>query len=156
MFELHRPGLLSNLLKEKGIQHFNSAIDFVKHLPYKRISNNSDLSFLILENCGTCSTKHAFLKKVAEEQNQNEVDLILAIYKMDAKNTPGIGSALKNSSLEYVPEAHCFIRWQGEAIDCTNPDSDLKRIESDILLEKSISPEQVGQWNAKFHKNYIQ
>ena len=75
---------------------------------------------------------------------------------MNAANTPGIGIAIDSTSLDFVPEAHCFIRWKGEAIDCTNPDSNLRKIEHDILLERYIVPEQVGQWKANFHKNYIQ
>ena len=45
---------------------FEEASNFVKNLPYKRNSNKENINVIIEENGGTCSTKHAYLKRISE------------------------------------------------------------------------------------------
>jgi hypothetical protein len=156
MFKFLKTGVLTQLLTKQGIRDFDAALDFVRHLPYKRISNPTDLSLTISEHCGTCSSKHAFLKALAMEQDRDEVQLVLAMYKMNAKNTPGIGSAISEAGLEYIPEAHCFLRINEQVLDCTNPEANVQRIEKDILEERAILPNQVGTWKVNYHKDFIE
>lgn len=155
MFKLFKDGPLTQLLAERGINDFETALHYVRHLPYKRISNPQDLSLSITEHCGTCSSKHAFLKALAMEQGREEVQLVLAMYKMNAENTPGIGATIQEAELEYVPEAHCFLRINGQSFDCTKPEADLEGIKQDILEEKIILPNQVGDWKKAYHKKFI-
>ena len=46
------------------------------------------------ENKGTCSSKHAFLKKVADWNNIKNVKLILGMYQMNELNTQKIGNTI--------------------------------------------------------------
>jgi len=46
------------------------------------------------ERRGPCSTKHALLKALADEQGL-PIRLMLGIYEMNARNTPGIGRVLE-------------------------------------------------------------
>jgi hypothetical protein len=75
---------------------------------------------------------------------------------MNESNTPGIGTSITNSSLDYIPEAHCYLNINGQRIDLTNPNSDINRINNDILSETDINPDQVAQYKVKYHKDYIQ
>lgn len=42
-----------------------------------------------------------------------------------------------------------------ERMDLTNETSDLTKIESDIIEETEITPEQVGEFKVEYHKNYL-
>jgi len=42
----------------------------------------------------------------------NNVKIKFANYKMNNCNTLGIGNALKASGLQYLPEAHCYLRYR--------------------------------------------
>jgi hypothetical protein len=142
-------------LKKNGINTWNELTDFVRHLPYGRNSYRTDLSLIIKEQKGTCSSKHALLKKIANLNAIPEVKLILGIYKMNATNTPKIGDVLKKNNLEYLPEAHCYLKINDEQIDFTSSNSDFSSIKNDILLEKEIEPQQVAEFKVKFHKTYL-
>jgi extradiol dioxygenase family protein len=98
---------LTTLVTEKGIKNWSELIDFTQKLPYGRNENREDLSLVIKENKGTCSSKHSFLKKVADLNNIGNVKLILGMYRMDNLNTPKIGDTILKNGLDYIPEAHC-------------------------------------------------
>lgn len=142
-------------LKYHDIYDFQTLLSFVKNLPYGRNTNRQDLYLVISERKGTCSSKHAFLKTVAMENNFSEVKLVLGIYKMNETNTPKIFPALSENDLDYIPEAHCYLKYKNERIDVTSATSDFARIKNDILEEIEIIPEQVIKFKVDFHKSYI-
>lgn len=74
---------------------------------------------------------------------------------MTEKNTPGIGAELSENGLEYIPEAHCYLKVVNAKLDLTNENSNLSNIESDILQETEILPIQVGDYKVNYHKDYI-
>lgn len=61
---------ISQLFKQNNCFDFHSASEFVRNLPYKKNLNKDNLVTVFIDECGTCSTKHALLKKLAEENNQ--------------------------------------------------------------------------------------
>lgn len=146
---------LTRLIKEKGVSTLYELLDYIRLLPYGRTKNRKDLSLVIREEKGTCSSKHACVKAIAEENNMDEIKLILCIYKMSEKNTPGIGNALSKNGLSFIPEAHCFLIVNQERIDLTNENSDLSNIQNDIIEEIEIVPSQVGEYKVDYHKKYI-
>ena len=146
---------LSALLIERGIATWDEAITHIRHLPYGRNVNRKDFSLVITEGKGTCSSKHAALKIIADENNIKGVQLILVMYKMTQENTPKIGDYIKKSGLSYIPEAHCYLQINGERLDYTAPASSINRIENAILSETEIKPNQVCEWKVDFHKRFI-
>ncbi|MEM1219257.1 MAG: hypothetical protein AAGH79_10105 [Bacteroidota bacterium] len=146
---------LTILIQEKGITDLDTLLSYVREIPYGRSSSRTDFSTVITEHRGTCSSKHALVKAISEENQLQKVKLILCMYKMNPKNTPGIGNEIINHGLEYVPEAHCYLRIDDQRIDITNPSSNLSRIENDILEETEISADQVGAFKVDYHKRYI-
>lgn len=146
---------LTNIVKEKSIVHWEDLLAFVRAIPYGRSSSRTDFSLVITENCGTCSSKHAFLRAVADENDIKDVQLILCMYKMNAQNTPGIGTEMAASGLDFIPEAHCYLKIGVNKYDLTNPTSDLTRIEKDILKEIEIEPIQVGTFKVDYHKKFL-
>lgn len=147
--------IISALLIEQGITTWDQAMKHIQQLPYGRNANRKDLSLVISEGKGTCSSKHALLKAIADENKIDGVKLILGIYKMTEDNTPGIGNHISKSGLSYIPEAHCYLKLNGERKDFTSPSSSISRINNVILCETEIAPGQVSVWKVDFHRQFI-
>ena len=64
---------LTNLVRLHSISTWSDLIEFTKNLPYGRNQNREDFSLLLKEGKGTCSSKHSFLKKIAELNNIGNV-----------------------------------------------------------------------------------
>ena len=143
------------ILRSKGITTWEEALDYVQAIPYGRNTNRHDFSLVITEHRGTCSSKHAFLKTVATENSIQNVDLIVGIYKMNEKNTP-IGPVLSANQLNYIPEAHCYLRINKQTIDVTANHSEFDSIKSDIMEEISIEANQVSADKINIHQHFIQ
>ena len=146
---------LSQLIIEKGITSWKELIAYIKTIPYGRNSNRIDSKLVISENKGTCSSKHALLKKIADLNGAQNIELIIGIYKMNNINTPKIGSILLDNHIKYIPEAHCYLRYKDKTIDVTSNSSDFERIKKDIIIENRIAPDQVGAFKVAYHKGFI-
>lgn len=146
---------ITSAIKNKGIYTWSELSSFVQQLPYGRNANRKDLSLILTEGKGTCSSKHAFLKTIADLNTVSNVKLILGMYKMNEINTPGIAPALSNNCLKYIPEAHCYLTIEGIRFDFTNSRSDIGKIEKEIMFEKEISPDQVISYKVEFHQGYL-
>jgi hypothetical protein len=138
-----------------GANDFRAAARYVHALPYGRNSSRTDPLIVIREKRGTCSTKHALLARLALEQ-RIEIALVIGIYRMTERNTPGVGRVLAASGLEYVPEAHCYLRYLGDRIDVTReiaggPAEPIAR----FLYEEEISPEQIGEYKIALHQRWM-
>lgn len=129
--------------------------NYLKNVPYGRTKNRSDFASVLTENKGTCSTKHAFLKQVAIENNIDDIQLFIGIYKMNEINTKGVGNVLKSYNLEYIPEAHSYLKINGEIIDITRTTISGDSFENTLLEETEILPNDIGDFKVEFHKNYL-
>lgn len=148
-------GPLSQALADLHIWNADQLIVHLQNLPYKRISQPDDLSLVLSQHRGTCSSKHALLQSVAIEQEWKGMSLILCLFKMKESNTPGIGTGIAKAGLDYIPEAHCYVKYGEACIDVTRPGASIEKIRTDILLETEIQPNQVGKWKKDYHKSYI-
>ena len=133
---------------------WEETVTFVKQIPYGRNANRFDFSLVISENKGTCSSKHAFLKDFADKNNIPNVELIIGIYKMKESNTK-IGKILSENNIDYIPEAHCYLKVNNQRLDVTSEDADFEKIKDDILEEQSIQPFQVSDYKVEYHKEYL-
>lgn len=146
---------LTQQLNTIGISTWTQLIAYIKQLPYGRTSNRTDLSLVITEQKGTCSSKHALLKKVADLNEIKGIDLVIGIYKMSETNTPGIGNELSQNDLSYIPEAHCYLKVDGKQTDYTATDASFEKIKNDILEEIAITPDQITQFKVDYHQAYL-
>ncbi len=112
---------------------FLDLLNEVNALPYGRNTDRANFRLVEFEKMGTCSTKHAFLKFMAKENRVEGVDLVLCLFKMNARNTPPLSHFLKEKKLDYIPEAHCFIRIDDKNYDITFPNSQDLKIEKDLI-----------------------
>jgi len=154
-YKLNSKDRLTLLAKNNGIDSWNALTKFVKNLPYGRTQNRSNLELVLIEKKGTCSSKHALLKSIADFNTIPNIELVIGIYRMTESNTPKIGTVLSENSIEFIPEAHCYLKINGNRTDLTTESSEFKKIEKDILQEIEIEPKQIGTFKVAYHKTFI-
>ena len=101
-----------------GARTYREAARLVYRLPYGRTSSRDNPMAVLTEGRGTCSTKHALLAELATEQRLPLV-LMLGIYLMNERNTPGVDRVLARHGLAEIPEAHCYLMNDGLRVDVT-------------------------------------
>ncbi len=140
---------------ESGVVTWEDLIRCVQTFHYGRNAERSDVTLVWSERKGSCSSKHAFLKHIADLNNIQHVDLILCMYKMNSSNTQKVEPVLNEFKIDYLPEAHCYIRFETEAIDVTTMSSKFSSIQADVLEEQIIRPDQVVDFKVDYHKSYM-
>ncbi|CAD7800957.1 hypothetical protein CHRY9390_00708 [Chryseobacterium aquaeductus] len=156
-FSIHKDkGIISNEFLNRNITNFHSACKFISELLYKRNSDKKNIHCIFDDLGGTCSTKHATLRKLALENNYYEVKLILGIFKMDAEYTEKIENTLERSNLNYIPEAHNYLKIDEEYFDFTKPDSDYAQFKTKLLIEKEIEYNEICEEKISFHKDFLE
>lgn len=154
-FDIKSTGQISTEFVERNLLTFNQAILFVKELAYERNADKNNLASVFTDNCGTCSTKHALIKKLADENNFETVKLIVALFRMNKNNTPEISATLLQNNLEFIPEAHCYLKLADQILDLTKINSNPTDFLDDIIEEIEILPEQITDYKVNYHKNYL-
>ena len=154
-FDISSTGRISREFVDRNISTFNQATLFVRQLPYGRNADKNNLASVFTDNCGTCSTKHALLKRLADQNNFENVKLIVELFRMIGKNTPEISTTLLQNNLEFMPEAHCNLRYREEILDLTKITSNPTDYLDDLIEEIQISPDQIADFKVNYHKNYL-
>jgi hypothetical protein len=139
---------------QHGCQSFRQAAEYVQDLPYARNSGSPAYKSVLADRRGTCSSKHAIVAALSHEQSLT-VQLILGIYEMDEVNTPGIGRVLNSAGLLAIPEAHCWVEYNGSPVDLTSGDAQSQFNNRVFVHREEISPEQTGTYKEKAHKGFI-
>jgi hypothetical protein len=150
---LRPAGDISDAFIQIGSLDYRAAAGFVSQLRYGRNSLAHDPLVVLREGRGTCSTKHALLRRLAMEQDL-EIALVVGIYEMNAQNTPGVGGVLERYGMVSLPEAHCYLRFRGRRIDVTGENGGLRALK--FVFEEDIVPEQIGEYKAALHRAFLQ
>lgn len=148
-------GSISTAIKSLNLNTFKDVTKWVSYLDYRRNTDKDNVLCLFDELCGTCSTKHALLKRLADENGNTELKLMLGIFTMNAKNTPAIKRLLKKYKLDYIPEAHNYLRAYNYILDCTGIGINETKFELDILEEIEIQPDQITDYKVSYHRDYL-
>ena len=138
----------------RGVTDIRAAGRFLYELPYGRNTERSDFMLVLLEARGTCSTKHGLLAALAREQGA-PLSLMLGVYEMSEANTPGVGAVLARNGLNSIPEAHCYVVWEGTSIDVTRSGVEPSEPIGRFLQEEMIAPEQIGEYKVAWHEAFI-
>lgn len=154
-FNLDASGSFSQEFLKRGISDFQVAMEFIKNLPYGRNLNRTDFSLVLKEEKGTCSSKHALLKELADENSLSEIKLILGIFEMRGENYPKIQKTLAKNKLAFIPEAHTYLNIQGQIFDCTSSNSSAKTFQPFLLSEMEIEAIDVVEKKIQIHQNYL-
>ncbi len=145
---------LSILVRKSNILFWEDIVTHIQHLPYGRNANRYDLSLAFKEQKGTCSSKHAFLAELANENNIDSIQLVLGMYQMNSENT-NIGNTIANSGLDYIPEAHCYLKIDQKRLDITSSNSSFEKIQNVLLKEIEIRPKDVAEYKVAYHKKFL-
>ena len=151
---LKSAGPLSTEIIARDITNFRVAGRYLQALPYGRTADRADFRAVLREGKGTCSTKHALLAALAHEQDLPVV-LTLGIYEMHERNTPGVGAVLARYGLPSLPEAHCYLTYDGRRIDVTRSGAEPTEPIGELLYEEAIVPEQIGDHKVALHRRYM-
>ncbi len=154
-FELKNNGVVSKEFLNLKIFSFKEACEYIANLPYKRNSNKENINCVFSDLGGTCSTKHAVLRKLALENNHPEVKLILGIFKMDSEYTPLIKDTLNKNNLEYIPEAHNYLKINNSYYDFTRRDSNYNQFKNKLLTEVEIEYIEIATEKVLLHKEFL-
>lgn len=154
-FEIEPKGRISKEFLDRNILTFNLAATFVKQLAYGRNADKNNVVSVFKDQCGTCSTKHALLKRLAEENNYHSIKLIVGLFKMNKINTPVISKTLMQYNLEYIPEAHCYLKNGDQILDLTTRKSSPADFSNDLMEEIEIAPNQISEYKVEYHQNYL-
>lgn len=154
-FFIQDKGVISSLFLQNNVGSFEQAMQYLRQLPYGRNKNKHDLTTVFSDNCGTCSTKHAVLKRLAEENNQADVKLVLGIFNMGKNYAARVGAVLTKYKLDHIPEAHNYLRINDGIIDCTTTRSSAEQFINEVVIETEIEPAQITDFKVNFHKQYL-
>ncbi|MFN3195317.1 MAG: hypothetical protein ACE364_05140 [Chlorobiota bacterium] len=155
-YKLNSNSKITSLFKEAEIEYWGQAIEYVKKLPYGRNKDRADFSLVLNEKKGTCSSKHALLKLLANENEIPNVILILGVYRMNIYNTDGIKKVIEKYDLDYIPEAHCYLEIEGEKYDFTRQDSYYNKFKKYLIHERKIEPIDVVENKIRIHRDIIE
>jgi hypothetical protein len=150
---LRRGGTVSGAFCAAGVFDCRSAARYVRDLAYGRNSDRNESLNVLREARGTCSTKHALLARLAAEQ-ELPINLVIGIYEMNGRNTPGVGEVLVRHGLTAIPEAHCYLIYAGDRVDVTRNVTAAAPI-GRFLHEERISPDQIGAYKTAMHLAFI-
>lgn len=155
-FTINAPGPVSEQFWLHEADDFQQAEAWVRLLPYRRNTDRMHPLVLFREGCGTCSTKHAALYRLAQEQDRKEVQLYMGVFRMNRYNTPKVAPVLDRYGLAYIPEAHNYLRVEGAILDATRLNTSAGDFEPELMEECVTGPEQIGADKVSYHKAFIE
>jgi hypothetical protein len=151
---LDTDGPLRSAFARAGAMDYRTAARLVSLLEYGRNNHATDMLVVLRERRGTCSSKHALLRRLAEEQRVG-IKLVLGVYEMNDRNTPGVGAVLDQYGLGALPEAHCYLRNGHVRVDATRDYSKRGAPSFAFLHEEEISPDQAGRYKMRLHRDFL-
>jgi hypothetical protein len=154
-FAIQTKGPISKAFLDRNVRDFASAAGFISELSYRRNANKDDLTTIFSDNCGTCSTKHAALKQLANENRIGNIKLMMSMFRMNRINTPAIAQVLQEHSLEYIPEAHNYLLAGNVLLDCTKPSFNANNFLDDIIEEMEIETHRINEFKISYHKEFL-
>lgn len=147
-------GAVGQAFLKQGITSLWEAIDFVHQLPYGRTTDRANYCQVLSEQRGACSSKHALIAALAEEQGV-PLQLTMGVFLLTAKNRPEISPILEAYSLDSIPEAHCYLTYKNHKLDITFPESSEFSFQAHLEQETQITPQQIGSFKVEQHQAFI-
>jgi N-acetylmuramoyl-L-alanine amidase CwlA len=80
---------------------------------------------------------------------------MIGLFKMNGRNTPKVAERLLQYGLEYIPEAHCYLKYNGFILDYTKAHSKPSDFVHDLIMETEIEPDQITRFKVDYHRQYL-
>lgn len=145
-------GPIGRAILFRSCQRLDVTLTLIGNMRYGRLTDTNDHLAVLKELKGTCSSKHVLVKRLADEQGWEDVELICCLYRMSESNTPGIGECLKVVGLDHLPEAHLYLKISGQPTDLTFPHSDHALYADDIIEEQVVTADWIAREKAGYHR----
>jgi hypothetical protein len=148
---------------ELGFANYADLCAHIASMPYARNKHRAMVDGVMIDNQGTCSSKHRYLAAVAEEHAQlndtsfavwGEIKLFIGVFEMNVINTPAISDILKRYDLVAIPEAHCYLKWHGDVMDHTSSRFNIPFTET-LLQEMEVRAATLYDIKDALHKQVI-
>lgn len=140
----------------RGFTRFLLLAEHLRALPYGRPRRRLDILAVLDERTGTCSSKHHLLAALAHECGRTDIELIVGIYEMSERNTPGVGALLDSADIGSIPEAHCYLRLGGRRHDFTGLSSGESSPFDALRSEHVVAPTDLIEEKARLHRGAMQ
>lgn len=111
-------GIVAQAFLSRNLETFRQACQWIKDLPYGSNSSTEDSLILFEENCGTCTTKHGVIARLAQELGL-DVYKDLGFYRLNDEIVTGVNSLLEIHGLSFIPQIHCFLEYGKFRVDLT-------------------------------------
>jgi hypothetical protein len=154
-FPLTGNGPLSSAVRALGLESFAEVAEIIRTLPYGRLADDEDPAAVLRNRRGTCSSKHRFLAALAHECGHTDVSLMIGFYDMSERNTPGVGSVLVAARVDAIPEAHCYLMYEGQRYDFTGLASGQSSPFDALIDERTVSPDDLPFVKLRCHREAI-
>jgi len=154
-FPLTANGQLSAAVRALGLESFADVAEFIRLLPYGRFTDDGDPATILRARTGTCSSKHRFLAALARECDRFDISLTVGLYEMSERNTPGVGSVLAAAGVDVIPEAHCYLTYEGRRYDFTGLAAGQSSPFNSLMDERPVTPDDLPAVKLKYHQEAI-
>jgi len=154
-FPLTANGPLSAAVRALGLESFADVAEFVRLLPYGRFTDDGNPAAILRVRTGTCSSKHRFLAALAHECGRLDISLTVGLYEMSERNTPRVGSVLAAAGISVIPEAHCYLTYEGRRYDFTGLAAGQLSPFDFLMDERSVPPDDLPTVKIKYHQEAI-
>lgn len=154
-FPLSVSGRLSLAARRLGFTRFAQVAEHVRMLPYGRCAAGGDELGVLRSGKGTCSSKHRFLGALAHECGHTELQLTVGLYEMSDRNTPGVGAILAAAATGAIPEAHCYLTYQGRRYDFTGLVVGATSPFDSLIEERAIAPDDLPVFKDRYHREAL-
>jgi hypothetical protein len=74
---------------------------------------------------------------------------------MSERNTPGVGSILAAAGVDVIPEAHCYLTYEGQRYDFTGLVAGQVSPFDSLMDERSVAPDDLPPVKLKYHLEAI-
>lgn len=109
----------------RGVATLRAAAAWLQAAPYG--FNDTDGPLVVFrDGHGTCETKHVAAITLARELDV-QLTWIWGLYGLDDSVIEGAGAVLTQAAIPFVPNIHCFIRFEGRFVDLTEGNCTGKR-----------------------------
>lgn len=154
-FPIRAGGPVSQGALELGFTHFAELAMHIRDTAYGRPSESADPLAILREEVGTCSGKHRLLAFVARDSGRPDVELVVGLYDMSDRNTPGVGRVLSSAGLDHLPEAHCYLRTGRRRHDFTGLRGATESPFATLGDEHVVSPDALPKTKERIHREAL-
>ncbi|MEL7350740.1 MAG: hypothetical protein AAF171_16210 [Cyanobacteria bacterium P01_A01_bin.116] len=158
--KIERCGPVSQIFLDRGVESFRAACCAVKAMPYGSNSNSENSLILFEEGCGTCTTKHGAISRLAQEL-ELPIYKNLGFYRLNDTIVTGVNEIIRPHGLRFIPQIHCFLEYETYRVDLTEGNCNGKNQTIDdydfvVRVQPDITAQQEEAYYLAYLRHYFE